>query len=150
MIERAGQVLRTADVKPAEAARAARQLEEGKKQVSQAMAYFESKAKELQEKHPALPLRARLLNEAVWMVRARADAEVEAARSKLQEKLRQELQEVANKSTPQRQQAPQVPPPEVPLAKVELQSSEKKVRALYQAIIDGFPDLPWPSKPAWS
>ncbi|TMQ30713.1 MAG: tetratricopeptide repeat protein, partial [Planctomycetota bacterium] len=141
-IERAGQVLGTADIKPAEAARAAEQLEEGKKQVSQAMAYFESKAKELQEKRPALPLRARLLNEAVWMVRAGADAEVGAARAKLQGKMRQEVQEAANKSTPQGQQAPQVPPPDVPLAKVELQPSEKKVRALYQAIIDSFPDLP--------
>jgi TolA-binding protein len=33
------------------------------------------------------------------------------------------------------------PPPEIPLAKVNLQASEKKMRALYHTLLEAFPDL---------
>jgi tetratricopeptide (TPR) repeat protein len=141
-VERAGQVLAIPDVKPMEAAKATKSLEEGGKQVTEAIAYFLRQAMELEQKLPAEPIRARLLYEALWMIRPHADGEREAGRNRLQEELRQKLQEAANKTAPAGQPPPQVPAPEVPLSKVAWQPSELKLRALYESLLAAFPDLP--------
>jgi TolA-binding protein len=110
--------------------------------VRDALDYFEQQADLLAKKDPVPPLRARLLYQAAWGRRALGDQEVDAERNKLREELRRKLQEEADKKTPEGQPPPMIAPPDVPLSKIALQPSEKKTRAIYQALIDGFPDLP--------
>jgi TolA-binding protein len=70
-----------------------------------------------------------------------AEAEIEAARKKMQQDSWQKLKDDAFKNaTPGKTPLP-VPLPEVPLIGVLLQPAEIKARADYQALIDGFPDL---------
>jgi cellulose synthase operon protein C len=141
-IEQANQALGAPDLKPAAADAARKSLEEGQKMSREAVRYFESKAEELAKRQPASEVRARLLYQAAWTYRALADQEVDAARNRMREELQAKLQQEAAKNTPEGQPAPMIPPPEIPHPKVELQPSEKKTRALYQTLLEAFPDLP--------
>ncbi|MCI0455374.1 MAG: tetratricopeptide repeat protein [Gemmataceae bacterium] len=105
--------------------------DEGLKAISEAVRHLESQAEQL-KKGPNTDARGRMLYEAAWGYRALAVPEVDAARAAI-------AQELLKKLGPQ---AGKFGTPEVPLAKVPLQPSEKKARALYRTMIDAFPDLP--------
>lgn len=141
-VDKGNQVLGMPDLKPTDAAAATKNIEEGNKAIRDAVQYFVTKAEEWRQQHPDSEVRARLLYQAIWSQRGFADAEAEAARVKRQQELKQQLQAEAAKSAPQGQPVPEVAAPEVTLAKIELQPTEKKVRALYQELISAFPDLP--------
>jgi TolA-binding protein len=140
-IDQANQVLSNPDVKPAVAEAAKKNLDEGRKEVRAAVEYFEKQAEKLAQMQPESGIRARLLYQAIWANRVFADMEVEAVRNKIQDELRAKLREEAAKKTPEGQPAPDVEPPEIPLTKIPLQPGEKKVHALYQKLIEAFPDL---------
>jgi TolA-binding protein len=141
-IDQANQTLGAPDLKPAAAEAARKSLAEAQQMVRDAIDYFERQADLLAKKDPVPPLRARMLYQAAWGRRAFGDQELEAARNKLREELQANLQDEAAKNTPEGQPVPQVAPPNVPLERIAIQPAEKKARALYQALIDGFPDLP--------
>jgi len=141
-IEAANQQLGAPDLKPEAADAARKSREEGEKMIRDAFDYFEQQADLLAKKEPVPPLRARLLYQAAWGRRGQGDQEVEAERTKLREELRVKLQEEAAKKTPEGQPVPMVEPPNVPLEKIAVQPSEKKARAIYQALIVELPELP--------
>jgi TolA-binding protein len=98
---------------------AGRPKDEGLRLVREAAGYLEKQAGELKEKSRTGDARARLLYEAAWTYGFLAEAELAAVRP--------------------RKDGPSA---EIPVAKVPLQTTERKVRALYQELIAAFPDLP--------
>ncbi|HZY90396.1 MAG TPA: tetratricopeptide repeat protein, partial [Gemmataceae bacterium] len=109
------------NVPPPQQAAARKQLDDGVKEMRDAVQYLLAQAEVLKQKKPAgeeleralAQARARLLYEAAWGSRALADEEVRAAREKLPRG-----------------------------AAVPAQPAEKAARAHYRAVIDGFADLP--------
>jgi TolA-binding protein len=109
------------NVPPPQQAAARKQLDDGVKEMRDAVQYLLAQAEALKQKKPAgeeleravAQARARLLYEAAWGSRALADEEVRAAREKLPRG-----------------------------AAVPAQPAEKAARAHYRAVIDGFADLP--------
>lgn len=124
--DQAEQVLNQPDVKPADAEAARKKQAAGKALVLEAVHHFEDQAGKLKEKSADADIRARLLYAAAWGWRAYVQDELDAAR----EKRRAELQEKQKLETP----------PEVSFADLDLQPSEKKTRAQYEALIADFPD----------
>src|SRR5262249_11381669 len=128
-------------LKPEEKAAANKALDDGLKDVRDAVQYLEQQADALKGKQPSAEARARMLYEAAWGTRVLADVEVTAAREKLQQERWQKLKDEAAKKTPPGRTPPYVPMPEVPMADVPVQPSETKARGFYQALIS-IPDLP--------
>jgi tetratricopeptide (TPR) repeat protein len=129
---------------------AARKLvDEGIKDVRDAVSYLTGQAEALKQKKPPTgdlqrtlaQARARMLYEAAWASRALAGREVETARADIQQKLWQKYKDEVAKKTPPGRQPPFVPLPEVPLKSVPLQPAENQARAQYRALIEAFPDL---------
>jgi TolA-binding protein len=124
-------------LKPEEKAAANKALDDGLKDVRDAVAYLESQAEGLKNRQPPVEARARMLYEAAWGNRTLGDAEAAAARAKLQKDRWEKLKDQLARKAPNGQ----VPMPEVPLSDVPLQTAEQKARADYRALIDSFPDL---------
>src|SRR5262249_22053643 len=121
-------------LKPEDAAAAKKALEEGVKDVRDALAYLTQQADRLKEKQPTVEARARMYYEAAWANRTLAELEVEAARTKIQNELWQKRKDEVAKKTPEGKTPPPVPKPEVPLSQVPVQSAEKAARAQYLAL----------------
>jgi TolA-binding protein len=134
--------LASPNLKPEEKAAAQKALDEGLKDVRDAVAYLEGQAEGLKNRQPQPEARARMLYEAAWGNRTVADTEVAAARAKLQQERWEKLKDQVNKKTPPGRTPPTVPIPEVPLTDVPLQPAEQKARGDYRALIDSFADLP--------
>jgi TolA-binding protein len=132
--------LAQSNLKPEEQAAAARRIEDGTKDVRDAVQYLLGQAEQLRQKQPASEARARMLYEAAWGARAVAEVEIEAARGKLRHELWQMRRDEVAKKTPTGGQPPFVPQPEVPLKLVPVQPAEGQARAHYQALIAAFPD----------
>jgi TolA-binding protein len=130
------------NLKPEEKAAAEKALDEGLKDVRDAVAYLENQAEGLKNRQPPAEPRARMLYEAAWGHRTLADIEVAAVRAKVQQERWQKLKDEVAKKTPPGHTPPVVPAPDVPPADVPLQPSEQKARGDYRALIDSFPDLP--------
>jgi TolA-binding protein len=129
------------NLNPADRAAAQKILDDGTKDVRDAVQYFLAQAEQLQKKEPTSEIRARLLYEAAWGSRLLAEREVEAARRKMQQEQWQKLRDEAAKKTPPGRQPPFVPAPEISLKQVPLQSDEAATRKYYQSLIEAFPDL---------
>lgn len=132
----------------ADEANTRKKLEEGMKNVRDAVRYFVQQAQRLRPKQPASAARARMLYEAAWGSRLLAEQEIDAARHKLQQELwRKKRDEVARDPTRSvgtrggNWPPPFVAAPEVPLNMVPLQPAEKEARKHYQTLIAEFPDL---------
>jgi TolA-binding protein len=95
--------------------RAQQLTDEGIKSLQEAVAFLEGHAERLRKQETQQDFCARMLYEAAWGARFLSGPEVEAAQAKL---------DPAKKD------------------KLPVSPSEKKARALYQTLIDGFPDLP--------
>jgi TolA-binding protein len=109
---------------------------EGFKNIAAAAAFLEGQAEQWKKEQPIHEARARMLYEAAWAYRELAEPEIQAARAQIAQELHKKLGPAASK----------LPPPDVPLAQLPLQPGEKKARALYQALLAGFPDLPLASE----
>ncbi len=118
--------------KPDQVMAAQKILDEGFKLIRDSASYLEGQAEQLKKVEAAQEARARMLYEAAWAWRDLAEPEVAAARDKAQ-------QEEVKKLGPK---ASLLPIPEIPLVKIPVQPAEKKVRGLYQALIDQFAELP--------
>ncbi len=132
--------LAQAGLKPEEQAAATKRIDEGARDLRDAMQYLLGQAEQLRQKQPASEARARMLYEAAWAARAVADVEIEAARGKVRQELWQKRRDEVARKTPPGGQAPFVPPPDVPLKMVPVQPAETQARAHYQALITAFPD----------
>jgi TolA-binding protein len=138
----AAKKLATSNLKPEEIDAAKKLMDDGVKDLRDAVQYLTQQAEALKQKQPTAEARGRMFYEAAWACRTLADLEITAARDKiLQEQWQKRKDEVAKKTPPGRS-PPFVPPPDVPLAAVPPQPSEGQARAQYQALIAGFPDLP--------
>ena len=94
------------NLKAEDQAAARKTLDEGIKDVRDAVQYFLAQAEQLRQKQPASEARARMLYEAAWGSRIVAEQEVEAARHKIQQELWQKHRdEIAKKTPPGRQPA---------------------------------------------
>ena len=133
--------LATPNLKPEEIAAATAMMNDGVKDLRDAVQYLARQAEQLKQKQPTSEARARMLYEAAWACRALADLEVEAARDKMQQDLWQKRKDEIAKKTPPGQTPPAVPMPVVPLTAVPLQPSETRPAPQYQALIAAFPDL---------
>ncbi len=137
----AAKKLATPNLKPDEIAAAQQKMNDGVKDLRDAVQYLGAQAEQLKQKQPASEARARMYYEAAWACRALADLEVQAARDKVRQEWWQKSKDDIAKKTPPGQQPPAVPPPDVPLSAVPLQPSETQARVEYQSLIAAFPDL---------
>ncbi len=135
--KRLGQPNRKAE----EQAAARKTIEEGVKDLRDAVQYFLIQAEQLRQKQPASEARARMLYEAAWGSRLIAEQEVEAARHKMRQDLWQKHRDEIAKKTPPGREPPATPVPDVALKLVPLQPAEKETRKHYQTLIEAFPDL---------
>lgn len=117
---------------PKEAAQAQKLTQEGHQLIRDSVSFLEGQADQLKKVENAQEIRARMLYESAWGLRLLSEPELTSARAALG-------QELLKKLGPQ---AAKFGPPEVPIEKVPLQPSEKKARALYQLVIETFPDVP--------
>jgi TolA-binding protein len=129
------------NLNPQDQAAARKQIDDGIKDLKDAIAHFVAQADQLKAKQPDSPVRARMLYEAAWGSRLVAEQEVEAARDKVRQELWLKKRDEVAKKTPPGRQPPFVPAPEVPLKNVPLQPAETQVRNHYKALIEAFPDL---------
>jgi TolA-binding protein len=127
---------------PPDKAAALNQRNDGLRLVREAVQYLEGQAEQLKQKQPVPEARARMLYDAAWGYRTLADTEVADVRERMQEEQRKKLLDEAARKAPDGKPPASVSVPEVPLAQVPLQESEKRVRSLYEALIASFPDLP--------
>jgi TolA-binding protein len=141
-ITAAQKTLASPNLKPEEQANAHRLREEGVKMVRDAAQYLEGQLAALKAKQPGSEALARMYYELAWEYRTVADHEVAMARAKIQQEQLKKLQDEAQKKVPKGEPPAIIGPPEVPLNAVPEQPAEKKAKAQYQAIIDGFTDLP--------
>jgi TolA-binding protein len=141
-LDAANKKLATPNLKPEELATFQREHEEAVKAMRETVSYLEGQAEQLKPKPAAVEARARILYEAAWASRSVADIEIAAARSKMQHEQWQKQHDEAVKKTPPGRNLPLLPLPEVPLSVIPQQPAEQKTRALYQAVVSGFPDLP--------
>ncbi len=137
----AAKKLAVPNLKPDETAAAQNLMNDGVKDLHDAVTYLTAQADQLKQKQPDSPSRARMYYEAAWACRALADLEVKAARDAVQQNLWKQRKDEVAKKTPPGQTPPFVPPPDVPLSAVPVQPSETQARAEYKALIDAFPDL---------
>jgi TolA-binding protein len=141
---------RLANPKPEEAAAARKQIDEGLADVRESVRLLVAQAEALKQQKPAgddlerqlAEARARMLYEAAWGQRAIAEQEVAAAREQVKQELWQKRRNAVAKKSPPGQKPPPVPAPDVPPAAVPEPPAEQEARAQYQALIDGYPDLP--------
>jgi TolA-binding protein len=138
----ARKILTLPTAKPEERTAANRTLEDGLKMIRDAAAHLESQLPKLKEKPPATDVGARMIYELAWDYRTLAEFEVAAARTKIEQDKLKKMQELAAKNDPKSQLPAVLAPPEVSPGEIPLQPAEKKARARYQALMDGFPDLP--------
>jgi TolA-binding protein len=140
-LEEAAKRLGQANLNPAGREEAQKMLDDGVKDVREAVQYLLAQAEQLRKKDPALEVRARMLYEAAWGNRLLAQRELDTARRKIQQEAWQKLRDEVAKKTPAGKQPPFVPAPETPLSSVPLQPAEKETQKLYRMLIEEFPDL---------
>ncbi len=134
--------LATPNLKPEEIQAARNVVEEGGKNLREAVVYFEQQAEQWRQKQPASESRARMHYEAAWGHRTLAVPEVAAVRLKMQQELLKKAQEEALKKDPQYKPPAIVALPDVPLSAIPPQPSEVKARDHYKALIAAYADLP--------
>jgi TolA-binding protein len=140
-IDAARKLLAQPGKKPEHYADDRKKLDEGMKMLAESVKYLEARADSFKEKKPEHPARARMLYDAAWAARALADMEIDAARETIRQEKWQKMKDEVAKKTPVGKTPPNVPAPEITLAMVPVQESEKKARAIYKALIEAFPDV---------
>ena len=128
-------------LKPEDVAAAGKALDEGVKDLKDAIVYLAGLADRVAQKQPAAEARAKMMYEAAWGYRTLADREIAAASKKMAQDLLQKRRDDLAKKLPPGQPVPNIPLPVVALKDLPLQPSETSARAQYQALIQAFPDL---------
>jgi TolA-binding protein len=141
-IEAARKKLATPNLKAEDMAAANKELDAGYQDLRDAVDFLEKQADRLREKQPKSEVRVRLHYEAAWGWRALAEAEIAAARRKMQTDLWQKMKEDAAKRTPPGQTPPNIGLPEIVLKRIPIQPAEQKARSQYQAAFTALPDHP--------
>ncbi len=101
----ASKKLATPGLKPEEIAAAQKRMDDGAKDLREAVQYLNAQAEQVKQKQPDSPARARMYYEAAWACRALADLEVKAARDKMRQDLWQKRKDEIAKATPPGQHA---------------------------------------------
>jgi len=127
---------------PEEIAAANRAVDEGVASLRRTVESFRSQATEIARKGKGTEPHLRILYETAWCYRALADGEMEAARVRLRREALQRMQANAAKNLPPGQSPPAFLEPEIPLALVPPQPSEKLAREQYQSLIAAAPQAP--------
>jgi len=122
-----------AAVKPEETKNAGKLMNDGYKTIGDALQFLEGQAQQWKTTQPALAARARMYYEAAWGYRVLANRDIETAR----------VAKVLEITKQQGRAAVKLSPAEIPLAAIPLQASEKKAWGMYQALLEGFPHLPF-------
>ncbi|HTU17125.1 MAG TPA: tetratricopeptide repeat protein [Gemmataceae bacterium] len=133
--------LAQANLSTADLTNVQKKLDEGTKDVRDAVQYLVQQSEQLRQKQPNSEARARMLYEAAWGNRLLAEEEIEAARRKIQQDLWQKKRDEVAKKTPPGRQPSFVAAPVVPLKMVPRQPAETQARKHYQTLIQSFPDL---------
>jgi TolA-binding protein len=121
-------------VKPEELAAATKAVEDGLGTLRQTAEFFAAEAAKLAKTPSRAGPYRRMLYEAAWCYRTLAEAEIEVARETLQKEALEKVLANARKRTGANGPAA-LNPPEVPLAAIPLQPSEKAAREQYAAVI---------------
>ncbi len=94
-------------------------------------------ARQIMANSPDSELAAHINYDAAWAYRTIGDAEVEAARQKMQQEAVRKIIASLPKDDPA---VSAVRPPEIPLSQIPLQPAEKQARLRYSALIDAVPE----------
>jgi cellulose synthase operon protein C len=140
LIETARQQLANAGLKPEQQGAANNLLAQGNAALNESGQNLENAAGGLKAALPASDARERMYYDAAWAYRTLADAEVAAARLKMQQDRQKALQAEADKKAPPGTKAPQVPLPDVARGEIPVQPYEQRARGAYQKLIGDFAD----------
>lgn len=140
LIETARQQLAQGNLKPEQQGAATNQLGQGNAALNESAQNLEKGAEALKATLPANEARERMYYEAAWAYRSLADAEVAAARLKMQQDRQKALQAEADKKAVPGTKAAAVPLPEVARKDVPIQPSEQRARTAYQNQVNNFND----------
>jgi len=121
-------------VKLEQIAAATKTIEESLVGFRQTAQFFQTEASNLAKTSAGSEAHLRMLYESAWCWRALAEAEIEAARQKMQREALEKVLANLRKNAPN-QPAPQLNPPEIALADVPLQPAEKAARDQYAALV---------------
>jgi tetratricopeptide (TPR) repeat protein len=128
-------------VKPEEIAAANKTIDDGVAAFRQTAEYFKAEAARLAQSAAGSPAHLRMLYESAWCLRTVAEAEVTAARQKLQKAALDKAVAKWRTAFPN-QPAPALTPPDVSLNAVPLQPTEQAVRDQYRALLALARDVP--------
>lgn len=121
-------------LKPEQLTAAIQTIEQSLGTLRQTAEFFKAEAAKLPPPLASGEAHLHLLYETAWCYRALADAEVEAARQKLQAQALERILANVRKNAPN-QPTPALNPPDVPLSLVPLQPAEQAARDQYQALL---------------
>src|SRR5262245_54269521 len=140
LIETARQQLANANLNPQQHGAANNQLAQGIAALNESGQNLENAAGALKAPLPASDARERMYYEAAWAYRSLSDAEVAAARIRLQQDRQKTLQAEADKKAAPGTKAPAVPLPDLARKDIPVQPGEQRARAAYQNQINNFSD----------
>ncbi|HEX3148844.1 MAG TPA: tetratricopeptide repeat protein [Gemmataceae bacterium] len=140
LIETARQQLANAGLKPEQQGAANNMLAQGNAALNESAQNLERGAEQLKGPLPSSDARERMYYDAAWAYRSLAEAEVAAARLKMQQDRQKALQAEADKKAAPGTKAPQVPLPEIGRGEMPVQPYEQRARAAYQNLIANFND----------
>jgi len=128
-------------VRPEQIVAATKAIEDSLVGLRQTADSFQAETAKLTQSAAGSEAHLRMLYETAWCYRTLAEAEIEAARQKLQSQALEKILANLKKTSPS-QPTPALNPPELPLAAVPVQPSEKAARALYAALIAAAREVP--------
>ena len=128
--------------KPEEIAAANQAVDAALKELSLTVASLQAQAAALGRKAPGSEPQLRMLYEIAWCYRALADAEIEAARQKLQREAIEDAQHRLAKVAPPNQPPPALSPPPIPLALIPVRMPEQAACDTYERLIAAAPAAP--------
>ena len=115
------------------------QQNKGFDDIRDAAAALVASANEAKQQFAKSEVRAKILYEAAWAERIRADREIASATDALAETKRKQMEDEARKAANNMQIVVQTP--SIPRSDVPIQPAEGQARALYQVVVQEFPDL---------
>lgn len=141
-IEKARAAVAKPGAKPDEIAAARQTIEQSFKGIAQAVEFLRVQSAELAKKSPGSEAHLRALYELAWCLRVLADSELEAARMKVQREALEKALAKLGKEAAAAINPAELRAPDVPLAALPVQPSEKAAQDAYAAAIAAAPETP--------
>jgi len=135
----ARQALARAGAGSREAQAAKQAIDKSLKSLRQTVQSLQDRADELGKKAARLEPHLRMLYEVAWCYRVLADADIEAARQKLQRQALEEVRAKLAKQMPPGQAPPALRAPEIPLSAISIRLTERAAHAHYKRLIAAAP-----------